>query len=86
MHLASLKSLEINSENKTCSKFKKKTIYLSTWFQGARQEAIGIQNLPGFQIEGKLSVSGLQSPGSMKSDVAICVIVTVAYLMKFVKH
>ena len=50
MHLASLKSLQINNEMKAVRHWKRKLPMEHLMSQS--QEAVGIQNLPGFQIEG----------------------------------
>lgn len=60
--------------------------YLFEHLVSGSQEAVGVQNLPGFQVEDKLSVSGIQRPGSSECDVTICVIVTISYPVMFIKQ
>lgn len=50
------------------------------------QEAVGVQNLPGFQTESKLSVPGMWGAGRSGSDAASCVVVTVSFLIVSVKQ
>lgn len=61
LHLASLKSPEINQENERFSVFKEN--YLFEHLASQSQEAVGVPDLPKCQVEGKPTVWGLQSLG-----------------------
>lgn len=63
--------------NESCSIFKKEN-YLFEHLMSQSQEAVGVWNLPGFQLESNLSVLGMYSPESSDFDVAICVTLTIS--------
>lgn len=60
--------------------------YLFEHLVSESQKAVGVQTLPGFQREDKLSISGIQSPRSSECDVTICVVVIISYPVMFMKQ
>lgn len=83
MHLASLKSLQINNDVKAVQYFKRKLpIGAPDVAEPGGCRSSELARVP----NRRQTVSGMESPGSSEFDVAICVIVTVSYLIMSVKQ